>query len=93
MCIFRVASLFGSDYALCTNQAVRTADGAAGSVIGTGSVTLPCGLRMRDCLHVRTVTKNLISAAHLAATTGVATMLDASEAVLHIPGGIGHTFQ
>ena len=36
------------------------------------------------------VTKDLISVAHLAATAGVITKLNASEAVLHIPDGIEH---
>ena len=66
----------------CTNRAVRTANGAAVPVTGTGSVTLPCGLTMRDCLHVPEVTKNLISVAHHAAAVDVTTRLDAAEAVL-----------
>ena len=72
------------DYATCTNLFAR-ANGAAEPVVGTGSVTLPCELKMSECLHVSNVTKNLLSAR-------VSNRLDAFEAVLHIPGGSGHTF-
>ena len=91
-CIFRDASLYGPDYMPYTNRADRTANGAAVPVTGTGAVTPPCALTMRDCLHVPEVTKNLISVAHLAATAGVTTRSDAAEAVLHIPGGSGDRF-
>ena len=56
-------------------------------VVGTGSVTLPCGLKMSECLHVTNITKNHLPVAYLAATAGVSTSFDADEVVLHMPGG------
>ena len=44
VCIFKDQILLGENYATCIYRFVRTANGAAVPVAGTGSVTLPCGL-------------------------------------------------
>ena len=86
--IFQNKNIF-TNYQPLTGRYVTMADGSKTPIAGYGCVVSPFhpGFRLPGCLHVPTVTKNLLSTSHVTQVLNNSIYIDNETALIHLPAG------